>query len=235
VATVGRPVKLSGRLIASRRVELVCGSVGKPVVKSTAPGDRAGPLLPPEACLLDRAPQPRGIGLPLGVVIAGKGRRTLHDPARGPEGPRGRLPPWSLRRDTCWPRAPSGNWPCTALSTTLSHCRAVQGVPAEYPTICVGYQARPISTQPTPSTRPVGLAMPHPSFGGVGRGLRPVGVRWALSRRCGVTSHGWSRSRRRIRVWLTTCGATSRRSAQSRRYPQTGGSALSARLHGSSA
>jgi hypothetical protein len=67
--------------------------VGDPAVKSPDQGEGAGPLLQPEACLFDRTPHPLGIGITLGVVIAGKGLLDPQDTASFHEGPRGWLTP----------------------------------------------------------------------------------------------------------------------------------------------
>src|SRR5262245_47650067 len=88
--------------------------VGDPAVKSADQREGAGSLLPPAACFVDRTHHPRGIGMTLGVVVAGNGLRDPHDTASFPEGLRGRLPPVvthqgyvlapSTIRKLAWPR-----------------------------------------------------------------------------------------------------------------------------------
>jgi hypothetical protein len=67
--------------------------VGDPAAKSTDQGEGAGPLLQPEAFLVARTHHPLGIGMTLGVVVAGQGLLAPQETASFHEGPRGRLPP----------------------------------------------------------------------------------------------------------------------------------------------
>jgi hypothetical protein len=79
--------------------------VGDPAAKRTDQGAGAAPLLQPEAFLCDLTPHPRGIGLTLGGVVAGKGLLAPQEPASCHEGPRGRLTPMVTQQGDV--RAPS--------------------------------------------------------------------------------------------------------------------------------
>ena len=64
---------------------------GDPRLKHTGEGDRTSPCVQPEAFLLPRAHHPLGVGVPLGVVIAGKGLLDPQRPTSPHKGHRRRL------------------------------------------------------------------------------------------------------------------------------------------------
>lgn len=65
--------KLPGRLVAQGGVQVVLIVRWDPGVQGTDQGKGTGPFLEPEAFFFERAHQALGVGIALGIVVAGKG------------------------------------------------------------------------------------------------------------------------------------------------------------------
>ena len=61
------------RSVAERRMEVAGVVVGKPEVERFEEGGRTGPLVQPDQLLLQGPQEPLGVGVALGVAVAGEG------------------------------------------------------------------------------------------------------------------------------------------------------------------
>src|SRR6478735_7859379 len=79
------------RSVAEGRMEIGGIVIDEPAFEGREKGDRAGPLTQPDQLLLEGPEEPLGVGVALGVAIAGEGLPDAHGGAGAHEGERGRL------------------------------------------------------------------------------------------------------------------------------------------------
>ena len=83
--------ELPGRLVAQSGMQVMRVVRGDPSAQGTDEGKGTAPFLEPEALLLEGAHQALGIGIALGIVLAGKGLMDAQGTTRLDEGQRRRL------------------------------------------------------------------------------------------------------------------------------------------------
>ena len=80
-----------GRPIPETRMQIADVELLEPPGASVSQLERAAPLAQPEALFFERADAALGVGVTLGIVVAGEGLRDAELAARAHEGDRGRL------------------------------------------------------------------------------------------------------------------------------------------------